>query len=248
MNLNLPSPLQKIYVNEKVGDIYIKRDDLIHPMISGNKWRKLKFLVKDFEGKRLVTYGGAYSNHILAVASYSKAHNLQSKAYIRGEELHATNPTLTLCQDLGMEFEFINRDKYREITTKLKRQSATVQGQDLIIPEGGSTSFVKQGMAELLLEIREQIEKKSALHMFCSYGTGGTAYGILHTMNPDEKLTVVPAIKGVTDEKFLENSIDLECDLNTPYEVTYYETMKRYAAKDLVLFAFCEDFLKKHTK
>ncbi len=246
MNLNLPSPLQKIHVNDKVGEIYIKRDDLIHPMISGNKWRKLKFLVESFEGKKIVTYGGAYSNHILAVAAYCNQYDIQSEAYIRGEELHATNPTLSLCKELGMRFHFIDRDAYRNKTTLLRSQSASVIDDQLVIPEGGSTPFVKIGMKQLVDEIREELVEKENLHMYCSYGTGGTAYGILHNLTSLERLTVIPAIKGVTEQRFLENSLVLDCDINTAYEVVYYEEMKRYAAKDMRLFTFCEEFLGTH--
>ena len=246
MNLNLPSPLQKIHLDNKVGVIYIKRDDLIHPMISGNKWRKLKFLVESFEGKNIVTYGGAYSNHILAVAAYCNQFNIKSEAYIRGEELHATNPTLTLCKELGMHFHFIDRDAYKNQTTLLRSQSGSFVDDRLIIPEGGSTPFVKIGMKQLVDEIREELGDKENLQLYCSYGTGGTASGILHNLTSRERLTVIPAIKGVTAARFLENSLALDCDINTPYEVAYYEEMKRYAAKDMRLFTFCEEFLKNY--
>lgn len=109
-------------VNEKINlqlpnniELYIKRDDLLHPLISGNKFRKLKYNIKEAkkeEVKLLITFGGAYSNHILATAAAGKEYGLNTLGIIRGDELRnkiIENPTLLYAQEMGMNFEFISK-------------------------------------------------------------------------------------------------------------------------------------------
>lgn len=242
MKLNLPSPIQKITVNKTFGEIYVKRDDLIHPLISGNKWRKLKSLVSNFEGNTLITYGGAFSNHLVAVAGYAFSKGLKSKAFIRGEELNAKNPTLSLCLRLGMKLEFLDRESYRNQTNEFNSVNGKTDGEDLYIPEGGTTEHVKVGMKDLISEIKSQIQNNLPLKIFCSYGTGGTAIGIGHNLEELDSLEIIPAIKGLTREKILENAKKHNCNLKN-YRLLHYPEMKRYAAKDLHLFQFCENFL-----
>lgn len=243
MNLNLPSPIEKIYLNNTVGEIHIKRDDLIHPMISGNKWRKLKGLLQNFEGKEIITYGGAFSNHLLAVASYCHLNGFHSKGIIRGKELDDSNPTLKACSQYGMKLEFIDRLSYKAQTENPNNSIASTQEQ-LVIPEGGTTALSKIGMKDLVNELKISIPSKP-LNIFCSYGTGGTALGIGHNLASGDHLTIVPAIKGLTIDNVINNQINLLTSFNN-FSIEVYPTMKRYAAKDLSLFEFCEDFYLKH--
>lgn len=111
--------LQKIEINTSKVELFIKREDLIHPLISGNKFRKLKYnlIQAKFENQStLLTFGGAFSNHILAVAAAGYENNFKTIGVIRGEELIdkiAENPTLKKAQDLGMTFKFVSRTAYR---------------------------------------------------------------------------------------------------------------------------------------
>ena len=242
MKLNLPSPIEKIYLNDRIGEIIVKRDDLIHPFISGNKWRKLKGIIQNFKGNELITFGGAFSNHLLAVASYASLYGMKSKGIIRGNELDESNPTLSACVDSGMKLEFIDRDSYRKRTSEIHNSLLDHTKEQLFIPEGGTTLFAKIGMQELVDEIKSQV---SNVNVFCSYGTGGTALGIGSALDSEDHLSIVPAIKGLSRESILENQNLLNCSFQN-FKIEEYLSMKRYAAKDLDLFEFCEEFLIKH--
>ncbi|RZL47302.1 MAG: pyridoxal-phosphate dependent enzyme, partial [Pedobacter sp.] len=110
--MQLPSPIHQIHYNGK--SFFIKRDDLIDPFISGNKWRKLKYILKDAASKskkHLVTFGGAYSNHLLATAAATAKDQLKATAFVRGEKVN--NEMLSLCKIFGMQLNFIDRESYR---------------------------------------------------------------------------------------------------------------------------------------
>lgn len=114
MFVNLNSPLQQLK-HPRLSDLWIKRDDLIDPYISGNKWRKLKYILKDAAQKdknHLVTFGGAYSNHLVATAAAAARLGLQSTAFVRGEEV--VNEMLVLCKLYGMHLIFTDRETYKD--------------------------------------------------------------------------------------------------------------------------------------
>ena len=112
IDLHLPSPLQEIehpLFQKKKVRVYLKRDDLIHPMISGNKWRKLKYNVEALGNKELLTFGGAFSNHIAASAAACNYYNINSIGFIRGEKTTPLNPTLSFAESQGMKIEYVSR-------------------------------------------------------------------------------------------------------------------------------------------
>jgi 1-aminocyclopropane-1-carboxylate deaminase len=177
------SPLQKIILPQtEAADVhlYLKRDDLIHPLYGGNKIRKLKYNVQQClkEGKTgLLTCGGAYSNHIIAMAAYGKEHGLKTKAIIRGEELLIENPTLKDAAALGMEFVFVSRENYRSIreNPELAFELSNSTKEDFyFIPEGGTNSFAIEGVAELVNEIEIPFD-----YIATPCGTGGTFAGLM---------------------------------------------------------------------
>ena len=118
IDLEIYSPVQQIHnklFDEQGLKVFIKRDDLIHPIISGNKWRKLKYTLKKAAAQnktRLVTFGGAYSNHLLATAAAAAKFGFKATGIVRGEEIQ--NDTLFLCRLHGMELIFTDRDSYRD--------------------------------------------------------------------------------------------------------------------------------------
>src|ERR1700744_5937183 len=118
INLEIFSPVHQIkkqLFEDKGIAVFIKRDDLIHPIISGNKWRKLKYLLKRAQAEnktRLVTFGGAYSNHLLATAAASAKFGFKATGIVRGEEVE--NDTLFLCKLHGMNLLFVDRESYRD--------------------------------------------------------------------------------------------------------------------------------------
>ncbi|MFQ6600689.1 1-aminocyclopropane-1-carboxylate deaminase/D-cysteine desulfhydrase [Flavobacterium sp. C3NV] len=183
----------------------IKRDDLNHPFISGNKLRKLKYnlLQAKAENKTtLVTFGGAFSNHIAAVAYAGKEQGFKTIGVIRGDELFdkiEENPTLKFAQENGMQFEFVTREEYRnksEISfiEKLKEKF----GDFYLVPEGGTNELAVKGCEEILTE-----EDSVFNYVCCAVGTGGTISGLINSALPNQKVLGFPALKG----DFLTNEI-----------------------------------------
>lgn len=187
------SPLQKIN-HPLLTNFYVKRDDLIDPYISGNKWRKLKYLLESVSkaGKtHLVTFGGAFSNHLLATASAAARAGLQSTAFVRGEPVE--NQMLLLCRLYGMKLIFTDRESYKDKRALFD----THFGEDraaFFIDEGGASAEAVRGCAEIIQELPEDMDL-----LFCAAGTGTTAAGLMcgileHDRNCD--LHVVPVLKG----------------------------------------------------
>jgi len=192
--------LQRIHtpVTDKADiTLYMKRDDLIHPLYGGNKIRKLKYNVQQClrEGKTgLLTCGGSYSNHIIATAAYGKEHGLKTKALIRGEELLIENPTLKDAAALGMEFVFVSREAYRSVreNPELAFELSHSDKQEwYFIPEGGTNVFAVAGVAELVSEIEIHFN-----YLATPCGTGGTFAGLMKGIKDiDCKLLVFSALK-----------------------------------------------------
>lgn len=176
----------------------IKRLDLIHPRISGNKFFKLKynFFAAQQQGfRQILTFGGAYSNHIAATAYAAQLVGFQSIGIIRGEELSTQdlNPTLQTAQDFGMQLHFVSRAEYRlrhelEYLQQLQRQYP----QAFIIPEGGTNALAIQGTQEILTsEDRENYDV-----ICCAVGTGGTIAGIIESSSEQQQVLGFSALKG----------------------------------------------------
>jgi len=178
--------------------LYLKRDDLLHPIISGNKFRKLKYNLqraKKEKYTKLLTFGGAYSNHILAVACAGHEHGFETIGIIRGEELQnqwKDNPTLKRAFAYGMQLDFVSREEYREKNTK--RSVEVLQTKDekpMILPEGGTNALAVKGCMEILTE-----EDASFDHVCCAVGTGGTISGVINASEQHQTVLGFPALKG----------------------------------------------------
>jgi 1-aminocyclopropane-1-carboxylate deaminase len=226
--------------------VTIKREDLIHPFVSGNKFRKLKYNLiqaKEEGQDTLLTFGGAYSNHIAAVAYAGKEKGFKTIGIVRGDELRdkiASNPTLQFAQNNGMEFEFVSREEYR-----LKSETAFVEnlkrkyGEFYLIPEGGTNERAIIGCEEILTKEDEQFN-----YICCSVGTGGTIAGIINSVMPHQKVLGFPALKGdfLKDEirTFVTAIRDENWELITEYHFGGYGKVNQ----DLV--AFINQFYKKN--
>ena len=185
--------------------LVIKRDDLIHPFVSGNKFRKLKYNLLQAKAENqsaLLTFGGAYSNHIAAVAYAGKENGFQTIGIIRGDELAdkiESNPTLNFAQECGMQFEFVSRETYRLKTEEyFLEQLQQKYGAFYLIPEGGTNAFAIQGCEEILTP-----EDASFDYVACAIGTGGTISGLINSVLPHQKVLGFPALKG----EFLQDEI-----------------------------------------
>jgi 1-aminocyclopropane-1-carboxylate deaminase len=179
--------------------LFVKRDDLIHKEISGNKIRKLKYNLQfclDNSLKGIVTYGGAYSNHLLASAAAANLAGIQNVGRVRGNELNAeSNAVLKRCNELGMSLEFLERTYF----SKIKNQNGIVEiddGSFLSIPEGGSNLNGVEGCKEIISELDEEFD------YYClAQGTTTTSIGIAQSIPKHSKLIVVPVLKGFQSEK-----------------------------------------------
>ncbi len=192
----------KSYDNGRIV-IDVKRDDLLHPTVSGNKLRKLKYnlidaIEQDYE--QIITYGGAYSNHIAATAAACRILGLRSVGIIRGEELAKNvethlqkNDTLKTAHENGMVLDFVSREHYKH-KNKVAYQEELIQryGRSRIIPEGGTNKLAVKGTAEIITK-----EDLSTYDVICvAAGTGGTAAGIIKTAAATHKVLVFSALKG----------------------------------------------------
>ena len=176
----------------------IKREDLIHPFVSGNKFRKLKYnlLQAKAENKEtLLTFGGAFSNHIAAVAYAGKEQGFKTFGIIRGDELQdkiEENPTLKFAQENGMQFEFVSREDYR-----LKSKNTFIEqlknkfGDFYLVPEGGTNELAVKGCEEILTQ-----EDIAFNYVCCAVGTGGTISGLINSSAKNQKILGFPALKG----------------------------------------------------
>jgi len=178
--------------------LVIKREDQIHPQISGNKYRKLKYnLIEATEMgfRTLLTFGGAYSNHISATAAAGKAFGLKTLGIIRGEELKdkiELNPTLVFAKQSGMLLKFVSREAYRNKNSKGFIEQLKIEfGDFYLIPEGGTNPLAVKGCEEILSE-----SDKTFDYICCAVGTGGTISGLINCSKPSQQILGFPALKG----------------------------------------------------
>lgn len=232
---------QQIKILDKL--ISIKREDLLHPYISGNKFRKLKYNLE--EAKRndkytLLTFGGAFSNHILAVAAAGKEFDYKTIGIIRGEELihnYLDNPTLRKAEEFGMEFVFVTREEYRnknkeEFIERLKHN----HGDFYIIPEGGTNALAIKGCEEILNSEDDEFD-----YICCAVGTGGTISGIINCSKPCQKVLGFPALKG----DFLTEDIRKFANKDNWELITEYH-FGGYAKVTPELIDFMNDFYEQY--
>ncbi|MFF0270059.1 1-aminocyclopropane-1-carboxylate deaminase/D-cysteine desulfhydrase [Kribbella sp. NPDC004536] len=246
----LPSPVSEL-VDERLRvagvRVFLKRDDLIDPEIPGNKWRKLKYNIasaRRLGHNTLLTFGGAYSNHIRATAAVGHYGNFRTIGVIRGEEHLPLNPSLAYAVARGMQLTYLDRTTYRAKTSDavvgdLHRRF----GDFYLIPEGGSNAEAVRGCSELAAELTQPFDV-----LFCAVGTGGTLAGVAAGLAGRQSVVGVPVLKGGA---FLEKEIvelqtaaygartgswHLECDYH----------FGGYAKRTAELDAFIEEFEKQH--
>ncbi len=199
---SLPSPLHEIYPEVFVRNqnrLLIKREDLIHPDISGNKWRKLKYNLQEARKagfSKLLTFGGAYSNHLAATAAAGKLYRFATTGIVRGEKVLPLNPTLQYAENCGMELVFVSRSAFRN---KTEENFLQAQGIDpdihYVIPEGGSNCLALKGVAESVAELKKQLPVPPDF-VATACGTGATLAGLVTGLQGERKALGVPVLKG----------------------------------------------------
>ena len=175
----VPIPIVEIPI-EKELRLFVKREDLTDPEISGNKYWKMFYNVKNYlsqpvENPMLITFGGAYSNHIAAAAAVGEKFGIRSMGVIRGNELEGEwqdNPTLSAANRKGMEFFFVSREEYRD-KGKISEDLQKHYPQALIVPEGGTNELAVKGVQHMLDERTKDFD-----YLCSAVGTGGTVSGL----------------------------------------------------------------------
>lgn len=231
--------------DKRIISISIKREDLIHPFVSGNKWRKLIYNLEEAENQgydRLLTFGGAYSNHIYATAAAAKESGFKSIGIIRGDELAITplNKTLSFAKDQGMELQFVDRETYRNKTNPqfldlLKKK----QGDFYLIPEGGTNNLAIRGCEEILNE-----ETNAFDYIVTAVGTGGTISGIISASNEYQNILGISSLKGDFLKNEVESLLEAYGKPKTNWSINSEYHFGGYAKTTPGLINFIDDFEK----
>lgn len=221
----------------------VKRLDLVHPTISGNKFFKLKYNLVEARKlgyTQLLSFGGAYSNHIYAFAQAAHAFGFDSIGIIRGEELQdqVLNPILATASKLGMQLQFISRQDYRrkhtpEFLAKLQQHYPNAY----IIPEGGTNDLAIKGTTEILTDF----DRKNFDVICCAVGTGGTITGLIHASTTQQKVIGFSALKG----DFLNDEVR-KWTTKDNWQIYPDDTFGGYAKYDERLLNFIEDVSEKY--
>lgn len=216
----LPTPLQEIshpLLKEKAIELYVKRDDLIHPLIMGNKWRKLKYNLDQIRKQKknaIVTMGGAFSNHIAATAAFAKENDLNAIGIIRGDELNkSSNPTLQFAHKNGMQLEFVDRETFREWRTNPDGLKAKYKNH-YFLPEGGTNEFAITGCTEIIPEVEQPFDV-----LVTPIGTGGTFAGLLKSASKNQRIIGVSSLKGKFIHREIEQLLQKHQINNRNYEI-----------------------------
>lgn len=220
----------------------IKREDLFHPFVSGNKFRKLKYNILAAQEQKhgtLLTFGGAFSNHIAAVAAAGQELGFKTIGIIRGEELEhkiAENPTLSFAQNCGMQLHFVSREAYKakdgiDFNNNLKRQF----GSFYILPEGGTNALAVRGCEEILSEIEDGFD-----YICVPVGTGGTIAGLVKASKNMQQVLGFSALKGTFQTSEIEKYTS-----KTNFEITDAYCFGGYGKIDVDLIRFMNEFKEK---
>jgi len=220
-------------------ELVVKREDQIHPVISGNKFRKLKYNLEEAktqEHKTLLTFGGAFSNHIAAVAGAGKDFGFNTIGIIRGDELWRCieeNPTLYFAQQCGMQLKFVSRETYRNKTSEtfIERLKSEF-GDFYLLPEGGTNTLAIKGCEEILMPSDLDFD-----YICTSVGTGGTISGLINCSKPSQQILGFPALKGV----FLKKDIGKFVNKKNWELITNYH-FGGYAKINEELISFINEF------
>jgi len=228
--------------------LHLKREDKLHSVVSGNKYRKLKYNVaeaKVLKRDTILTFGGAFSNHIVATAAAGKIADLQTIGIIRGEELGNNlkqtlkeNSTLSAAYAYGMQLEFVSRALYKQKgETQFLQELQARFNHPYIIPEGGTNKLAITGCEEILTEDDSVYD-----FICCAAGTGGTAAGILNTLQSHQKGLIFPALKG----DFMAAMIRQWISKTPNWEIISDYHFGGYAKCDRTLIDFINTFAKAY--
>ncbi len=237
-------------VAQKAGvKLLIKREDLNHPFVAGNKWWKLKYnleaaLVQGYT--TILTFGGAYSNHIYATAAAANEVGLKSIGIIRGEETKPLNHTLAFAESQGMKLQYVSREAYRQKSEEAFIQNLHDQfGDFYLIPEGGTNELAMKGCAEFAAQLNAEVDFD---YLCLPVGTGGTMAGMVAGLNQQTEVIGISVLKdGTFLKKEINNHLKNFSDEfygNWHIETSYHHG--GYAKTNPLLFAFMDEMNINH--
>lgn len=248
--LNLSSPIEEVHDDRLAAQgvrLYLKRDDLIHPEIPGNKWRKLKYnlaAARQQGYSKLLTFGGAYSNHVRATAAAGHYLGFSTLGVIRGEEHLPLNWSLDYAVRLGMQLSYMDRATYRrkddlDVIADLGEK----RGIFYLLPEGGSNGLAVRGCAEVPADLGIEFDV-----ICCPVGTGGTLAGIAAGLSPGQRALGVAVLKG---GQFLTGEVaELQRQeyavVSANWSIEYDFHFGGFARSTPELQGFIDDFERRH--
>ena len=220
-NLNIPSPVVELKSNlikDKNISVFVKREDLIHPIISGNKWRKLKYNFREIKKKNhnsVLSFGGAFSNHLHALSWFANCYKIKSIGLVRGDDTVKLSSTLLFCQKNNMDLYFLDRKTYREnkYLNKTVFDIKKKHNNIYVIPEGGCNNLGIKGCEEILKEVDGQFD-----FVCSSFGTGCTAAGIINSLKKNQKYLGFSSLKG---GGYMEEVISNMCNKNKNWSLNF---------------------------
>lgn len=231
-------------LEEKKVKLYLKREDEIHPFVSGNKFRKLKYNIeaaKNQQKDTLLTFGGAFSNHIVATAVAGKLSGFKTIGIIRGDELGvdlnktlSENSSLEEAYKSGMQFKFVSRSAYRNKSEKsFIKELEKEFGDFYLVPEGGTNKLAIKGCREILTKEDEKFD-----YICSAIGTGGTISGLIQSVKEHQKVIGFPALKG----NFLQDEIQKFVDRNDNWNLESEYHFGGYGKYNAELIRFINEF------
>lgn len=231
---------------EKLVTLYLLRLDLLHQHISGNKWYKLKYNIAEMQKRNqrtLLTFGGAYSNHIAATAYAGKYYAIKTIGVIRGEEQFPLNPTLNFAKDCGMQLHYISREDYKQKnSSEFLYQLKKKWGNFYLLPEGGANQLGLKGCKEIVKEIDISFQ-----YITCACGTGTTLAGIISSLKENQYAIGFSSLKGgnfLADD--IRNMLQTEQKDNCNWHIETQYHFGGYAKMTKDLTDFILNFKLKH--
>ena len=241
----------KTIINQKIDlpilkkkniDLFIKREDLIHPIISGNKFRKLKYNIlelKKLRKRQIITFGGAFSNHLFACAYLGRHNKIKTIGIIRGEELEfeELNYNLKKCKKFGMTLKFITRKEYKERNNPSYQKNLLNKFEgSYLIPEGGTNDLGVFGCQEILNEKDGYFDS-----ICCAVGSGGTISGLINESKGTQTVIGFSALKSSGVEEVINKYVTKQ-----NWKIYQDDLFGGYSKIDKKLVNFINDFFKKH--
>jgi 1-aminocyclopropane-1-carboxylate deaminase len=245
LSLNLPSPIEQLPDFSHAHNVYVKREELIHPEFGGNKWRKLKLNIDKYyrdKNRTLITFGGPFSNHIAATAAVCAACNIPSIGIIRGTYVDDNNPTLTKAKERGMILHHVPKEDYKiKVDSELIRDIIDNYEKPLVISEGGNNAEGIDGMLGLMAEIYSYPIDFNLIGV--AAGTGATSAGMIRYSQSNTNIKIINVLRNQSLTEEISSHINNE---SKNWQVIHDYHFGGYAKTTDDLRDFAQEFYNKY--